>query len=307
MTATTPALTIAGGPAPAYSSIEVTDSATHTRWYTYVEPDPATTGPLPLILAFHGGGGNMQIMYNALGFNTLPNPRPYLTVFPQGWNPTLSIADQATAPPTDGVWNSGQGFTALQGTGPRDDIAFIDALLLEVTRRTAMSGWRIDQSRTYAVGFSNGGMMAYRLAAERSADIAAVAVMQASIGGHPSPGDPNYRFHMNHPADHGAEPVSVLQLHGLLDPGVPLAEGRIPTGINPRADLPVIDAVDTWVDHNNCDPNATIESHAKGALRTWANGDNNTEVKLLTMPDVAHEVPDGAMNLIEPFFLSKSK
>ncbi|MEM9652157.1 MAG: hypothetical protein AAGA65_08675 [Actinomycetota bacterium] len=303
----TPAATVPAGPAPEFSPLEVTDTATHTRWYTYVEPDPATAGPLPLVFAFHGGGGNMAVMYRALGFDNLPAPRPYLTVIPQGWNPKVGIAAQETAPPDEGIWNSGQSFAALQGSGPRDDVAFFDALLLEVTRRAATAGRRIDQSRTYAIGFSNGGMMTYRLAAERSADLAAVAVMQASIGGHPNPGNPVRRFHINHPADHAAEPVSVLQLHGLVDPGISLADGLIPTGRNPRTDLPVIDAVDTWVAHNNCDRNPSVEPHHNGVMRTWANGDKGTRVKLLTMPEVGHEVPAGAMHLIEPFLLGTSK
>lgn len=299
-----------GGPFPDYSSIEVTDpdtGVTVTRFYTYVEPDPATTGPLPLVLAFHGGGGNMRIMYNALGFDTMPGPRPYLTVIPQGFGPD---ADQdPTTPDLSGIWNSGQSWSAYQGfTGPaQDDVNFIDALLLEMTRRTAIAGWRIDQSRTYAVGFSNGGMMAYRLAAERSSDFAAVAIMQAGIGGDPDPDDPALPVHVNHPGDHGAEPVSVLQLHGLLDPGLSLTDGFIRDGLNRRSDLPVMDGVDIWVAHNGCERHPTIDSHPMGVMRTWADGDAGTEVKLLTMPSVAHQVPDGILSIIEPFLAAHHK
>lgn len=299
-----------GGPYPDYSSLQVTDpdtGVTTTRFYTYVEPDPATTGPLPLVLAFHGGGGNMRIMYNALEFDNAPGPRPYLTVIPQGFGP--DVDGDPTTPDLNGIWNSGQSWGAYQAfSGPlQNDVAFIDALLLEVTRRTAVAGWRIDQSRTYAIGFSNGGMMAYRLAAERSAEFAAVAIMQAGIGGDPDPADPALPLHINHPGDHNAEPVSVLQLHGLLDPGLSLTDGFIRSGPNPRSDLPIMDGVDIWTSHNSCRPRPTIETHPMGLMRTWGDGDNNTEVKLLTMPAVAHQVPDGIMTTIEPFLLSHSK
>lgn len=299
-----------GGPYPDYSSVEVTDpdtGLTTTRFYTYVEPDPATPDPLPLLLAFHGGGGNMAIMYNALNFDNAPGPRPYLTVIPQGFGPDLD--NDPTTPDPEGIWNSGQSWGAYQSfSGPlQDDVAFIDALLLEVTRRTALAGWRIDQSRTYAIGFSNGGMMAYRLAAERSTEFAAVAIMQAGIGGDPDPDEPTLPLHINNPGDHEAEPVSVLQLHGLLDPNLSLSDGFIRQGQNPRSDLPIMDGVDIWVAHNNCHRHPTIESHPMGLVRTWTGGDDGTEVKLLTMPSVAHQVPQGIMTTIEPFLLSHSK
>ncbi|MEM7271917.1 MAG: hypothetical protein AAF547_02450 [Actinomycetota bacterium] len=297
-----------GGPYPDHSSIEVTDpstGATVTRYYTYVEPDPATPDPVPLVIGLHGGGGNMRKMYNALGFDAAPGPRPYLTVIPQGFGPSHDPA----SPDPAGIWNSGQSWSAYQSwTGPlQDDVNFIDALLLEVTRRTAIAGWRVDQSRTSVIGFSNGGMMAYRLAAERSSEFAAAVIMQAGIGGDPDPGDPTLPVHVNHPGDHRAEPVAILQLHGLLDPGLSLTDGFIRSGRNPRSDLPVMDGVDVWVAHNNCGSRPTIDSHPLGLMRTWSGGDGGTEVKLLTMPSVAHQVPAGVMRTIEPFLATHHK
>ena len=274
-----------------------------TRYYGYYDPDPNVTDPVPLVVCLHGGGGNMAIMANALGFNNLAAPKPYVAVFPQGYNPLA----QTGAPP-DGSWNSGQAYVPYQDpNGPQDDVAFIDALLIEMAAVAAARGIRIDQSRTYAVGFSNGGMMTHRLAAERSEEFAAIAVMQASIGGDPDPADPSLPFHVNNPADHGAEPVALLQLHGLLDPKVKLTEGYLSTGPTPRSDLPVTDAVDAWVANNNCDPHPTLESNPMGLLRTWGGGDNDVEVKLLTMPGIGHQVPSGAMQVIESFLFSHSK
>jgi poly(3-hydroxybutyrate) depolymerase len=302
----TPVAAPLNGPYPNVSSIDVADPATGaitTRFYTYIEPDPATPGPVPMVVALHGGGGNMRVMYNALELGSVP-ARPYLTVIPQGHGPGAT----ATSPPVDGGWNSGQSYMAYQNpNGPIDDVAFIDALLIEITQVMATAGWRIDQSRTYAVGFSNGGMMTYRLAAERSADFAAVAVMQASIGGDPDPNDPALPFHINHPALHNAEPVSLLQIHGLLDPGWSLTDGVIPTGSNPRSDLPVLDGVESWIAYNDCDRDPSIEPHPEGLLRTWSGGRDETDVSLLTMPAVAHHVPDGVLDLIEPFLLSHTK
>ncbi|MBK9529210.1 MAG: hypothetical protein IPO41_13055 [Acidobacteria bacterium] len=51
-----------------------------------------------------------------------------------------------------------------------DDVDFISTLL-----DTIESKYKIDKNRIYASGLSNGGMMSYRLAAELSNRIAAIA------------------------------------------------------------------------------------------------------------------------------------
>ena len=294
------------GPAVSHGSVTVGP----VRHFVFYPPDPASPDPVPMIIAFHGGGGTAGIMANALGFNPPPlPPRPYVMVIPQGFDPIADTGEPVDSygNPVDGVWNSGQSFMSYQGTGPVDDVAFVDALLIEMAALASAQGFRIDQRRTYAIGFSNGGMMALRLAAERSREFAAVVVMNASIGGDPDPADPTLPVHVNHPADHGAEPVALFQIHGLSDETIPLVEGRVPSGPSPRADLPVMEGVNTWVAHNNCDPHPTWASHPRGMMRTWSGGDNNTEVKLLTQPGVGHQVPADIMSDIEPFLLSHSK
>lgn len=294
-----------------FGEIEVVESSGDvvTRHYGYLEPDQATSGPLPLVLVFHGGGGNMSVVFNQLAFGTL-SPRSFLTVFLQGDGPELGSSPLPPGVPTDGMWNCGHLYQeGVLNQFRRDDVAFVDALLLEVTRRTATAGWRIDQSRTYAVGYSNGGMMAYRLAAERSSEFAAIAVIAGSIGGHPDPDDPTLDAHINHPATFDAEPVSVLHIHGLLDTSVPfqggIGEQRVPA--DPRSDLTVADAIESWVSHNGCDARPEIDVYPDGLRRRWSDGRDGTEVQLLTSPSAGHEVPPGVFDLIEPFLLSHHK
>ena len=68
-----------------------------------------------------------------------------------------------------------------------------------------------------------------------------------------------------------------------------------------------MDGVDIWVAHNDCERHPTIDSHPMGVMRTWAGGDAGTEVKLLTMPSVAHQVPEGILSTIEPFLAAHHK
>jgi len=103
------------------------------------------------------------------------------------------------------------------------------------------------------VGFSNGGMMCYRLAAERSATFASVAAMSASIGGDPDPGDPSSAVHVNDPALYGADPVSILHVHGLADTHAPFSGGPMDRPGRTRADVPVVDELAMWAGHDGCD------------------------------------------------------
>ncbi|MGI9596540.1 MAG: alpha/beta hydrolase family esterase [Acidimicrobiales bacterium] len=269
------------------------------REYRYLRPDPTVSDPVPLVLVFHGGGGNPETAANQFGFMSLQDPLPFLTVFPQG-------TDVSPPPgPVDAVWNSGHSYAGSQIGA--DDVEFVDQLLIELTRRTATAGWRIDQSRTYACGFSNGGMMTYRLAAERSQEFAAVAVICSSIGGVADSVNDSGNVHINDPALHDGEPVAVLHLQGLLDEGNPFYGGIERTRANPRSDLPTIDAMELWASHNSCRPNPRIESTPHGVLRTWPDGDGDTEVKLLAMPGRGHAVPEFTLDMILPFFNSHSK
>ncbi|MEM9562942.1 MAG: PHB depolymerase family esterase [Actinomycetota bacterium] len=262
------------------------------RDYLYLAPDPAVTDPVPLVLVFHGGGGTSTIIANPLGFDELTAPLPALVVFPQGTD--------LPGPSLDGVWNFGHSY--LGGQVGADDVAFVDELLIELAGRSATAGWRIDQSRTYACGFSAGGMMSYRLAAERSREFAAVAVICSSIGGVADTTTAPDVVHLNDPAINGGEPVSILHLHGLLDEGVPFHGGREPTDRNPRSDVPTMDAMGLWVANNGCDPVPSVTSTPHGTLRTWSGGRGDSEVQLLLMPGRGHGVPDFALDRILRFF-----
>ncbi|PLX02108.1 MAG: hypothetical protein C0595_12320, partial [Marinilabiliales bacterium] len=94
--------------------------------------------------------------------------------------------------------------------------------------------YNIDTDRVYATGMSNGGFMSFLLACQLGDKIAAVAPVAGSMT--PETYDECSPIHS----------MPILQFHGTTDNVVPY-DGAIWT-------RPVQDAIDYWVDYNNCYP-----------------------------------------------------
>ncbi len=75
----------------------------------------------------------------------------------------------------DRSWDAGEccGLPRREGI---DDVAFVDAVLKDVASRTP-----VDRSRTAMVGYSSGGMLAYRYVCARPGELAAAVVVSGSL------------------------------------------------------------------------------------------------------------------------------
>ena len=110
----------------------------------------------------------------------------------------------------------------------------------------------IDRARVYATGLSNGGMMAYRLAAQASDQVTAIApVAGAMVVAEFEP----------------TRPVPVLHIHSVDDPRA-LYEGGLGPPFpltNVRTEHPRVEAMlELWVDANRCSATPAI-----GETRRW--------------------------------------
>jgi polyhydroxybutyrate depolymerase len=103
--------------------------------------------PTPLVIVFHGFGLNAEEMIRITGFNVQADARGFLVVYPNGSGRTSS-------------WNGGDccGEAAIKQV---DDVGFVGALIEELAK-----SFNLDARRVYAAGFSNGAIMAYRLACD---------------------------------------------------------------------------------------------------------------------------------------------
>jgi polyhydroxybutyrate depolymerase len=107
--------------------------------YVYV---PGSVGPRDLLVLLHGAGMNAVDMADVSGFLPLADRDGFVVVYPNGLGWPLRD------------WNAGEAYD--NGV---DDVAFLDALVREVSPKVC-------GGRVFAVGFSNGSMMAQRWACE---------------------------------------------------------------------------------------------------------------------------------------------
>jgi len=184
---------------------------------------------VPVVLVFHGGGGNARQIARHSDFNRLSEKHGFIAVYPQA---------------IDKHWNDGRTSEKfLKHDAGIDDVAWIEALIGRIEEIYA-----VDDKRVYATGISNGGMFCQRLAIESGRYFAAIASLAAQIP------EPLARAKP-------ASPVSVLMINGTMDPIVPYAGGDVVLQLFPRLGgskrhhsrgrvISTEDTIGFWLRHN---------------------------------------------------------
>jgi polyhydroxybutyrate depolymerase len=230
---------------------------------------------MPLVILLHGGGGSAQGAAKKSQLSPKADEEGFIAVYPNG---TGILPDRSL------TWNAGYccGY-ALQHNV--NDVGFIRALIEKLQKEL-----KIDPKRIYATGISNGGMMSYRLGAELSEVIAAIAPVAGSIGGRVTPDSPLVVV----PTP--SQPVSVIAFHGKLDENVPYNGGHGARASSPRIDLSVAESIAFWVKANGCSPTPKTEISASGNIvkDTYTGCANGTEVVLYTIVNGGHAWPGAA-------------
>lgn len=110
------------------------------------KPTKKSEGAPPLVLAFHGHGGNGRNA--ARSFNLHEAMPEAVVIYPDGL-PTRTQRDPEGARP---------GWSYSELPGSNKDFAFVDAMLAK-----AKGEFKTEPSRTFAMGHSNGGGFCYAL------------------------------------------------------------------------------------------------------------------------------------------------
>ncbi|MGD8869763.1 MAG: PHB depolymerase family esterase [Gemmatimonadales bacterium] len=240
------------------------------RSFTYYVPSNPAQRP-PVILAFHGSGGSGARLRGFMGgeLERLAEQRGFIAVYPEGF---------------EGNWN---GCRAPAPSSANrlgiDDAGFVHAMLAWLTRELGA-----DPSRVYAIGFSGGGHMAYRLALEIPEEIPAIAAIAASL-----PVEEELDCQLS------GRPVSVMIVNGTADPVNPYGGGEVvaPGGTrlghvrSTRATAEYFAALAGLRQAPSALTLAPREAGGTGVDRaTWAGG-SGLEVRLYTIRGGGHTIP----------------
>lgn len=241
-----------------------------------IHTPPAYDGKalLPLVMVLHGGLGNASNVAGMTGMSAEADREGFIAVYPDG---------SGRAEDRFLTWN-GRHCCGYALRNDVDDVGFLGALIEELEATAS-----VDPRRVYVAGLSNGAIMAYRLAAERSDLITAVAPVAGSIGGQPSPGEPE------RVVPRPAQPVSVIAFHGKRDENLPYDGGQEPQGLTDAVHYSASRSIDFWVDADGCCPVPTTGTGAGGniIISTYTGGRNGSEVVLYTIVDGGHAWPGG--------------
>jgi polyhydroxybutyrate depolymerase len=234
--------------------------------------------PSPLVVVIHGAFDTAKGMEKYSGFSTLADRENFVALYPNGMGLFGFLQH----------WNAGH-CCGKAADDNWDDVDFIAASIEDVCARL-----KIDTRRIYMVGFSNGGMLAYRFAAEKGDILAAAAPMAASIGGRPSKDAPEW--HIPKPA----KPVAMMIVHGLADDDVPYEGGVSRHRGGTRTYWSVGESVKFWVANNGCGQRTadTYFNQGRVQLKSWKNCRQNADVTLLLIKGWGHVWPG-------PYFTSE--
>ncbi len=234
-------------------------------YWVHIPPGYDAKKSTPVVLALHGATMTAKIMEGFSGLNKKADAAGFIVVYPNGTGPAPLLY----------TWNAG-GFASFIAATRPDDVYFISKVLDELEGIV-----NVDKKRVYATGMSNGAMMCYRLAAEMSERIAAIAPVSGTIA------TDTYE---------PRRPVPVLHIHGTADNLVPF-EGPNPKVAAFLRFRSVADTMAECVRCNGAEPEpkvrhlSTLKDRFKITRNEYEAGKAGAEVILYVIEDGGHTWP----------------
>ena len=221
-----------------------------TREYILKVPESYTSDTTtPLLINFHGYGGSafdyQQSVGGNYGLDALADNENFFVAYPQA----------AFRQKGANYWEPGDNGGNDIGL---NDVYFVTQLIADIGQ-----DYNIDTARIYAVGYSNGGMMAYSLACSRGDLFAAIGVMSGTMLAE----DCNQDF-----------ATSVVAFHGIGDEVLPYDGNQDYQSASSD--------INYWLNHNNISPSSLITTalNNDGVKRdVYSGGTDDTSVVLYTI------------------------
>jgi polyhydroxybutyrate depolymerase len=234
--------------------------------------------PIPLVFVFHGLGENADLIQQASGFNDIADKNNFIVVYPNGSGSSGGLS-----------WNAGKccGYALDSNVSEAD---FVRQIISDLGTLA-----KIDPKRIYATGFSNGGLLSYRLACEMSDTLAAVAPVAGVLVYDPC---------------QPVQPVSVIDFHGLSDTIVPYAGGGVIPGLG-QPFPPVEHSLLTWSSLDGCSGSPQIDQNGLLTHTSYGSCKSGSTVELYAVKGIGHSWPSQyvvpASQMIWDFFETHPK
>ena len=177
----------------------------------------------PVVIALHGSGADGETIERQSALDSVSEANGWLVAYPNGTTGPLGVGSD---------WNAGTccGIAARNSV---NDVQFILAIIDSLASRLP-----INRRRVYVTGFSDGARMAYHLACDASASIAAVGIVSGSL---------------RDPKCAPGRPVPLIAFHGTGDDEVSYNER--PTTVfrqSPDTLSALPPSVQLWASDNGC-------------------------------------------------------
>ncbi len=225
---TTPCLEKAALSGPGSHFYSLKTNGQEREYLLHLPPETSRDRPLPLVVIFHGYASSARSVERLTGMSDKADREGFIAVYPQA---TGFIGT---------AWNAGFccGKAYIEGV---DDLNFFREMIEKLKRNL-----HIDDSRIFVAGFSNGGMMAYYLAAQMPELIAAIGAVSAAAGVRPV--ESSHALTIPDPL----APVPLIGFHGLKDRHIPYEGGEGKRTRDILAFISVEQSLGFWIRANGC-------------------------------------------------------
>jgi polyhydroxybutyrate depolymerase len=254
------------------------------REYRVHVPPAAVYGqPLPLVVNMHGATQNDFLEELTSNMDPNADQNGYLVVYPDGTRISKVLTPDPVAKNAQYGWNAGL-CCGLPSTEHLDSVGFLEKVIAAVAARTP-----VNLRRVYMTGISNGGMMAYAMAAEASDHVAAIASVSGQV---------------ELPTIHPSRPVPTMEFHSINDP---IAFFNGTPSKNPKLVLSVMEGIRQWVKADGCSTTPHVGAEIVGAAGSISVGESatpltythckaGTEVALWRFTGSGHVWPGSPLN-----------
>jgi len=239
----------------------------YRTFLTHLPPDYGQQdSAYSLILALHGGFGDAYNMEKMSGLSQKADTatNKFIIVYPEGVRNSIGKR----------TWNAG-GCCGFAQDHNIDDVGFISLLI-----DTLIERYQINKNKVYATGMSNGGMLCYRLAAELSHKVAAIAPVACSM--------------VLKETWNPDRPVPIIHFHSYLDESIPYY-GGVGNGVSKHHNPPIDSVLTVWSALNGCVLLSDTLYHEPGEylLRDWDGCENKANIQCYVTYDGGHSWPGG--------------